>query len=153
MEAEQFKWRERLLPKEVEQSLFLLRGEYSSVGRALPLQGRGQGFESLYFHPSSFLCIFIPLPRCFAPLRSAPFCGGGAVQRWRQKVRRWGSLSLNEEVINQIFFLGQRTEGLRWRPRHSETMKGAEAGDTLRGAGNKHRSEDSRIGQPQRTPF
>jgi hypothetical protein len=36
------------------------------------------------------------------------------------------------------FFLGQRTEGLRWRPRHSETMKGAEAGDTLRGVGNKH---------------
>ena len=26
--------------------------EYNSVGRALPLQGRGQGFESLYFHPS-----------------------------------------------------------------------------------------------------
>lgn len=26
--------------------------EYSSVGRALPLQGRGRGFESLYFHPS-----------------------------------------------------------------------------------------------------
>ena len=48
----------------------------------------------------------------------------------------------------QHFFLGQRTEGLWWRPRHSETMKGAEAGDTLRGAGNKHRSEDSRIGQP-----
>ena len=27
-------------------------------------------------------------------------------------------------------------------------MKGAEASDMLRGAGNKHRSEDSRIGQP-----
>ena len=32
---------------------------------------------------------------------------------------------------------GQRNEGLRWRPRHSETMKGADTGDTLRGAGNK----------------
>ncbi len=47
-----------------------------------------------------------------------------------------------------LHFLGQRNEGLRWRPRHSETMKGAEASDMLRGAGNKHRSEDSRIGQP-----
>ena len=27
-------------------------------------------------------------------------------------------------------------------------MKGADTGDTLRGAGNKHGSEDSRIGQP-----
>ena len=27
-------------------------------------------------------------------------------------------------------------------------MKGADTGDTLRGAGNKHRSEDPRIGQP-----
>ena len=44
--------------------------------------------------------------------------------------------------------LGQRKDGLRWRPRHSETTKGADTGDTLRGAGNKHRSEDSRIGQP-----
>ena len=50
-------------------------------------------------------------------------------------------------------YRGQRKEGLRWRPRHSETMKGADTGDTLRGVGNKHRSEDSRIGQPPRTPF
>ena len=60
-------------------------------------------------------------------------------------------LSLSQrDVVRDIFlcFLGQRKEGLWWRPRHLETMKGAEAGDTLRGAGNKHRSEDSRIGQP-----
>jgi len=50
-------------------------------------------------------------------------------------------------------FLGQRNEGLRWRPRHSETMKGADTGDTLRGVGNKHRSEDSRIGQPLMNSF
>ena len=37
--------------------------EYSSVGRALPLQGRGQGFESLYFHPS----IQHSQTICFAP--------------------------------------------------------------------------------------
>ena len=56
---------------------------------------------------------------------------------------------MQQRSDQKIFsFLGQRTEGLWWRPRHSETMKGAEAGDTLRGVGNKHRSEDSRIGQP-----
>jgi len=27
--------------------------------------------------------------------------------------------------------------GLRWRPRHPETMKGADTGETLRGVGNK----------------
>jgi hypothetical protein len=29
------------------------------------------------------------------------------------------------------------TEGERRRPRHPETMKGADTGETLRGAGNK----------------
>jgi len=54
-----------------------------------------------------------------------------------------------------LHFIGQRKEGLRWIPRHSETTKGADTGDTLRGAGNKHGSEDTRIGQPlqSRTPF
>jgi hypothetical protein len=47
---------------------------------------------------------------------------------------------------------GQMNEGLRWRPRHPETMKGADTGDTLRGAGNKHRSGDTRIGQPYKLP-
>ena len=43
-------------------------------------------------------------------------------------------------------------EGIRRRPRHSETMKGADTGETLRGAGHKLRSEDSRIGQPRELP-
>ncbi len=29
------------------------------------------------------------------------------------------------------------TKGLRWIPRHSETMKGVATDETLRGAGNK----------------
>ena len=40
-------------------------------------------------------------------------------------------------------------KGLWWIPRHPETMKGVVTDETLRGAGNKLRSEDSRIGQPQ----
>ncbi len=40
----------------------------------------------------------------------------------------WGDLTKEK---------GQMTEGERRRPRHPETMKGADTGETLRGAGNK----------------
>ncbi len=43
---------------------------------------------------------------------------------------------------------GQKNQGEWRRPRHLETMKGADTGETLRGAGNKLWSEDTRIGQP-----
>ena len=39
-------------------------------------------------------------------------------------------------------------KSLWWIPRHLETMKGVETNEMLRGAGNKLRFEDSRIGQP-----
>ncbi|KAB2039580.1 hypothetical protein ES319_D02G019600v1, partial [Gossypium barbadense] len=39
-------------------------------------------------------------------------------------------------------------KGLRWIPRHPETRKGVVRDEMLRGVENKHRSGDSRIGQP-----
>lgn len=42
----------------------------------------------------------------------------------------------------------QMSKGLRWIPRHPETKKGVVSDEMLRGAANKHRSEDPRIGQP-----
>ncbi|KAL9162517.1 hypothetical protein ABFS82_07G094600 [Erythranthe guttata] len=42
----------------------------------------------------------------------------------------------------------QTKQGLRWITRHSETRKGIVIDEMLRGAENKHRSGDSRIGQP-----
>lgn len=52
----------------------------------------------------------------------------------------WHSLNVNGEV--------QKRKGLRWIPRHPETRKGVASDEMLRGVENKHRSEDSRIGQP-----
>ena len=42
----------------------------------------------------------------------------------------------------------QTRKGLWWIPRHPETKKGVVNDEMLRGVENKHRSEDSRIGQP-----
>lgn len=42
----------------------------------------------------------------------------------------------------------QTRKGLRWIPRHPETRKGVASDEMLRGVENKHRSGDSRIGQP-----
>ncbi|KAH7446445.1 hypothetical protein KP509_01G056000 [Ceratopteris richardii] len=50
----------------------------------------------------------------------------------------WKNLDLPDEV--------QTTKGLRWIPRHSEMKKGVVNDEMLRGAENKYRSEDSRIG-------
>ena len=55
----------------------------------------------------------------------------------------------NSNRENQIKTQSQMNKGLWWIPRHPETMKGVVTDETLRGAGNKLRSEDSRIGQPQ----
>lgn len=52
----------------------------------------------------------------------------------------WHSLHVNGEV--------QTRKGLRWIPRHPETRKGVASDEMLRGVENKHRSGDSRIGQP-----
>ena len=52
----------------------------------------------------------------------------------------WHSLNVNGEV--------QTRKGLRWIPRHPETRKGVASDEMLRGVENKHRSGDSRIGQP-----
>ena len=52
----------------------------------------------------------------------------------------WHSLNVNGEV--------QTRKGLRWIPRHPETRKGVVSDEMLRGVENKHRSGDSRIGQP-----
>lgn len=40
----------------------------------------------------------------------------------------------------------QTRKGLRWIPRHPETKKGVASDEMLRGAENKYRSGDSRIG-------
>lgn len=52
----------------------------------------------------------------------------------------WHSQHINGEV--------QTRKGLRWIPRHPETRKGVASDEMLRGVENKHRSGDSRIGQP-----
>ena len=53
-------------------------------------------------------------------------------------VVRWSGAAFNNEV--------QTTKGLRWIPRHPETKKGVVNDEMLRGAENRHRSGDSRIG-------
>lgn len=52
----------------------------------------------------------------------------------------WHNLKVKGEV--------QTKKGLRWIPRHPETRKGVVSDEMLRGVENKHRSGDSRIGQP-----
>lgn len=52
----------------------------------------------------------------------------------------WHSLKVKGEV--------QTKKGLWWIPRHPETRKGVASDEMLRGVENKHRSGDSRIGQP-----
>ncbi|KAK9081056.1 hypothetical protein Scep_031051 [Stephania cephalantha] len=54
----------------------------------------------------------------------------------------WHSLKVN--VNGEV----QTRKGLRWIPRHPETRKGVASDEMLRGVENKHRSGDSRIGQP-----
>ncbi|KAG4156758.1 hypothetical protein ERO13_D02G016950v2, partial [Gossypium hirsutum] len=57
----------------------------------------------------------------------------------------FGTISTIEShvTINQ-----KLRKGLRWIPRHPETRKGVVRDEMLRGVENKHRSGDSRIGQP-----
>ena len=52
----------------------------------------------------------------------------------------WHSQHINGEV--------QTRKGLRWIPRHPERRKGVVSDEMLREVENKHRSGDSRIGQP-----
>nr|XP_027193527.1 uncharacterized protein LOC113788216 [Cicer arietinum] len=52
----------------------------------------------------------------------------------------WRRLQVKGEV--------QTRKGLWWIPRHPETRKGVVSDEMLRGVENKHRSEDSQIGQP-----
>lgn len=57
---------------------------------------------------------------------------------------RWHSLNLEFIYKGEV----QTRKGLRWIPRHPETRKGVVIDEMLRGVENKHRSGDSRIGQP-----
>lgn len=50
--------------------------------------------------------------------------------------------------LNKVKGEVQTRKGLRWIPRHPETRKGVVSDEMLRGVENKHRSGDSRIGQP-----
>ena len=51
-------------------------------------------------------------------------------------------------ALNKVKGEVQTRKGLRWIPRHPETRKGVVIDEMLRGVENKHRSGDSRIGQP-----
>jgi hypothetical protein len=44
--------------------------------------------------------------------------------------------------------IGKATKGARWMPRHREAKKDVDSCEKLRGAANKRRSVDIRIGQP-----
>lgn len=59
----------------------------------------------------------------------------------------WHSLKIKNKKI-KVKGEVQTRKGLRWIPRHPETRKGVVIDETLRGVENKHRSGDSRIGQP-----
>ena len=48
----------------------------------------------------------------------------------------------------QTVFGGQATKGIRWMPRRQEAMKDVVSCDKLRGAANKRRSVDVRMGKP-----
>src|SRR5512137_2440298 len=48
------------------------------------------------------------------------------------------------------FFYGQATKGVRWMPRQREAMKDVVSCEKLRGAANRLRSGDIRMGQPGR---
>ncbi|CAN6462259.1 unnamed protein product [Victoria cruziana] len=52
----------------------------------------------------------------------------------------WHSLNVNGEI--------QMKKGLQWIPKHPKTRKGVLSDEMVRGVENKHRSGDSRIGQP-----
>ena len=77
---------------------------YSSVGRALPLQGRCQRFESAYLQPIRG--------------RGQCNCGVNAIDH-----------ELSEREI--LFFRFQKNKGLWWIPRHPKTMKGVLTDETL----------------------
>ena len=51
-------------------------------------------------------------------------------------------------ALNKVKGEVQTRKGLRWIPRHPETRKGVVSDEMLREVENKHRSGDSRIGQP-----
>ena len=51
-------------------------------------------------------------------------------------------------IINWIFLLGQANKSARGMPWHQEPMKDVISCDKLRGAANKLRSGDFRMGKP-----
>ena len=145
---------------------------YSSVGRALPLQGRCQRFDSAYLQPFAFLILFFTSKKKTFVLniiqkqKQIPIAKGildfnfeiqelNSGTRILDQDKRWCREEVWDSWISSLEWFcdfGQIKEGWRWRPRHSETMKGADTGETLRGAGNKLWSEDPRIGQPLELP-
>ena len=52
----------------------------------------------------------------------------------------WRSLKLKGQV--------ETRKGFQWIPRHPKTRKGFVSDEMLQGVENKHKSEDSQIGQP-----
>ncbi|KAL6312200.1 hypothetical protein AAG906_022009 [Vitis piasezkii] len=74
------------------------------------------------------------------------------------KALQWDSNSAPFEILRRVALWRaqydeikgevQTRKGLRWIPRHPETRKGVVSDEMLRGVENKHRSGDSRIGQP-----
>ncbi|TYH81964.1 hypothetical protein ES332_D02G022700v1, partial [Gossypium tomentosum] len=51
-------------------------------------------------------------------------------------------------IESHVTLRARLRKGLQWIPRHPETRKGVVRDEMLRGVENKHRSGDSRIGQP-----
>ncbi|XP_028077757.1 uncharacterized protein LOC114279666 [Camellia sinensis] len=86
-------------------------------------------------HSEKSGCCVEPLVLCYSNRAAARMSRG----RMREALG-WHSLKVKDEV--------QTRKGLRWIPRHPETRKGVVSDEMLRGVENKHRSGDSRIGQP-----
>ncbi|THU58471.1 hypothetical protein C4D60_Mb03t14620 [Musa balbisiana] len=121
--------------KQVDQrKLLSIVGLYGRISRG-GLRGGGlpcggcQRFESAYLQPVNLVDTMI------APNSAVRFM---IYHSWT--TLGWHSLNVNGEV--------QTRKGLRWIPRHPETRKGVASDEMLRGVENKHRSGDSRIGQP-----
>ena len=109
---------------------------YSSVGRALPLQGRCQRFESAYLQSVRIFW-----------LTQVMYLMHGSWS-WRKSCIFMLPYVYMIHVVIRDLIRSQKNKGLWWIPRHPKTMKGVLTDDTLRGAGMTLWSGDSRIGQP-----
>ena len=106
-------------------------------GGGLPCGGC-QRFESAYLQPVNLADTMIA-PQFGSSIYDLSFMDVDKILLFSSTLG-WHSLNVNGEV--------QTRKGLRWIPRHPETRKGVASDEMLRGVENKHRSGDSRIGQP-----